>query len=105
MADEGSLEGWQCGVFRQSLGVAQHVGWNPVGEVLHPDAVRPGRCVLLADALASLSVGKRSSGADQGTPGATVDECHLSIHQPRPHDIWRVSEGVDGVEDRVGSME
>ena len=33
----------ECGVFRQVLGVAQHVGWNPVGEVLLQDAVCPGR--------------------------------------------------------------
>ena len=44
--------GWkvgECVVFRQALGVAQHVGWNPVGEVLLQDAVSPGRCVLLTD--------------------------------------------------------
>ena len=95
--------GWkvgECGVFRQALGVAQHVGWNPVGEVLLQDAVNPGRGVLLTDRCEPVDR-KTVRDADQGTPDATVDERHLPIHQPRPDDIGRVSEGIDRDEDRM----
>ena len=95
--------GWkvgECGVFRQVPGVAQHVRWNPVGEVLPLNPMCPGRCVLLTDRRQPVDR-EAVRDADQGTPDATVDERHLPIHQPRPDDIWRISEGVDRVEDRV----
>src|SRR5436190_133555 len=82
----------ECGFFRQALGVAQHIGWNPVGELLLQDAVGPGR-VLLTDRREPVNR-KTVRDADHGTPDATVDERHLPIHEPRPNDIWRASDGV-----------